>query len=38
MIRNEGKIFSENYIENGTEIDALVDIKLLHLVKEYEIF
>lgn len=36
-IRNEGKIFSENYTENGTEIDALVDIKLLHLVKEYEI-
>lgn len=35
IIRNEGKIFSENYTENGTEIDALVDIKLLHLVDEF---
>lgn len=36
-IRTEGKIFSEEYKENGTEIDALVDIKQLYLVKEYEI-
>lgn len=37
LIRNEGKIFSENYTENGTEIDALVDIKQLYLVDEYSI-
>ena len=34
-IRNEGKIFSEEYTENGTKIDALIDIKLLYLVEEY---
>ncbi|MBE6844925.1 MAG: GTPase HflX [Ruminococcus sp.] len=34
-IRNEGKIFSEEYTENGTEIDALIDIKLLYLVEDY---
>ncbi len=37
IIRNDGKIFSENYTENGTEIDALVDIKQLYLVDEYSI-
>ena len=37
IIRNEGKIFSENYTETGTEIDALVDIKQLYLVDEYSI-
>ena len=34
-IRIEGKIFSEEYTENGTLIDALVDVKL---VKEAEKF
>lgn len=34
-IRNEGKIFSEEYTESGTEIDALIDIKLLYLVEDY---
>jgi GTP-binding protein HflX len=28
-IRETGKIFSENFTENGTEIDALVDIRLV---------
>lgn len=28
-IREDGRIFSEEYIENGTLIDALVDIKLV---------
>ena len=34
-IRTEGKIFTEEYTENGTLIDALVDIKL---IKEAEQF
>ncbi len=34
-IRTDGKVFSEEYTENGTLIDALVDIKL---VKEAETF
>lgn len=36
-IRNEGKIFSEEYIENGTLIDALVDVKLIKLMEEYSV-
>lgn len=36
-IRVEGKIFSEEYTESGTVIDALVDKKQLYLVSEYEI-
>ena len=36
-IRNEGKVFAEEYTENGTLIEALVDRKLLHLVKEFEV-
>ena len=34
-IRQEGKIFSEEYKENGTEIDALVDIKLIKDAEKY---
>ena len=34
-IRNEGKIFSEEYIETGTLIDALVDIKLIKEAGKY---
>lgn len=36
-IRTEGKVFAEEYTENGTLIEALVDRKLLHLVKEFEV-
>ena len=36
-IRIEGKVFAEEYTENGTLIEALVDRKLLHLVKEFEV-
>ena len=36
-IRTEGKVFAEKYTENGTLIEALVDRKLLHLVKEFEV-
>ena len=34
-IREEGKIFSEDYRENGTALDALVDKKLFSRVDEY---
>lgn len=34
-IRIDGKIFSEEYTENGTLIDALVDEKKLYLVKGF---
>ena len=34
-IRADGKIFSEDYTESGTLIDALVDKKVLYMVEEY---
>lgn len=34
-IRGEGKIFSEEYIESGTLIDALVDVKLVKEATQY---
>lgn len=36
-IRLEGKIFSEEYTENGTLIDALVDKKLISQAEQYKI-
>lgn len=36
-IRSEGKIFSEEYTENGTLIDALVDIKLIKDADKYSL-
>jgi len=36
-IRTEGKIFSEEYAENGTVIDALVDIKLINQAEKFRI-
>ena len=36
-IREDGKIFSEEFTENGTVIDALVDLKVYSSVKEYSI-
>ena len=36
-IRDEGKIFSEEYTENGTLIDALIDIKLVSKAKNFEV-
>lgn len=35
-IRSLGKIFSEEFTENGTLIDALVDIRLVHRAEEFE--
>lgn len=34
-IRREGKIFEQEYAENGTIIDALVDKKVIYKVQEY---
>ena len=36
-VREDGKIFSEEFTENGTVIDALVDLKIYSSVKEYSI-
>lgn len=36
-IRQEGKVFSEEYNADGTEIDALVDIKLVREAESYKI-
>ncbi|MBQ8827409.1 MAG: GTPase HflX [Oscillospiraceae bacterium] len=35
-IREDGKIFSEEYLPEGTLIDALIDNKIYYLVKEYK--
>jgi GTP-binding protein HflX len=34
-VRVDGKVFSEEYLADGTLIDALVDIKILHEVEPY---
>lgn len=34
-IRQEGRIFSEEYTAEGTEIDALIDIKLIKEAEQY---
>lgn len=34
-IREEGKIFSQDYQADGTEIDALVDQRVIHKVEQY---
>lgn len=36
-IREEGKIFSEEFAENGTVTDALVDVKLIREAEQYQI-
>ena len=36
-IRRDGKVYSEEYTENGTLVDALVDIKMYGRVEEYKI-
>lgn len=35
LIREDGKVFSEEYTENGTFVDALVDIKIFHKAEPY---
>ena len=36
-VRADGKIFSEEYTADGTLIDALVDIRHFHLVKDFQV-
>lgn len=36
-IRQEGRIFSEDYTAEGIVLDALVDIKVYHLVESYRV-
>lgn len=35
-IREEGKVFAEDFVEAGTRIDALVHKKILHKVEQYQ--
>lgn len=35
-IREEGKVFAEEFVEAGTRIDALVHKKMLHKVEQYQ--
>lgn len=36
-IREEGKVFSESYDSDGIRVDALVDVKLIHLAEKFKI-
>ncbi len=36
-IRESGKIFSEEFTAEGTLIDALVDVKILHKLEKYQV-
>ena len=35
QIRERGKVFSEEFTENGVKVDALVDITLIKQAEEY---
>jgi len=35
-LRIDGKVFTEDYVENGIALDALVDHKLIHKVAQFE--
>ena len=37
LIRRDGKIFSEEYTEQGTKVDAMVDRRVLSQVAEFEV-
>ena len=36
-IREKGKVFSEEYTENGIEVDALADITILNELLKFEV-
>lgn len=36
-IREEGKIFSEEFVETGTLTDALIDVKLIREAEQYQV-
>ncbi len=37
QIRENGKVFAEEYTENGISVDALVDVMLIKQMSEYEV-
>lgn len=37
VIRQSGKVFSEEYVENGIKVDALVDVKNVKAVQEFRL-
>lgn len=37
QIRESGRVFSEEFTENGTAVDALVDVKILNRVEKYQL-
>ncbi len=37
QLRENGKVFAEEYTENGIAVDALVDIMLIKQMSEYEV-
>lgn len=37
QIRENGKVFAEEYTENGISVDALVDVMLIRQMSEYEV-
>lgn len=36
-IRIDGRVFAEEYTAEGIQVDALVDVKVYHLVEEYKV-
>lgn len=36
LVRRDGKVFSEEYVENGILADALIDIKIYHQFEQYK--
>lgn len=37
LVMMDGKVFSQEYLPNGTLIDALVDVKVLHQIKPFKV-
>ena len=37
LLRNTGKVFSEEYVSNGIKADCLVDKKILYKIEQYKI-
>lgn len=36
-VRADGRVFSEDYTAQGIQVDALVDVKVYHLVEQYKV-
>ena len=37
LVMIDGKVFSQEYLPNGTLIDALVDVKVLHQIEPFKV-